>query len=178
MGGADGIGIEGFGNTGAVEVAATGTAGGAIGLALKVVPPVFRNIEVSLAGCGSGSPRGPKIFATSGGASSCLCGARRCKCAGLRREIISGRGNSTKVWSWVATSKKVPVGAAWRSSPNVIFTAPCGSCFITFCIEIGIFPSSPGDFTSAANAAGNRFKITFSGRFKASSGAMETAVAG
>jgi len=85
------------------------------------------------------------------------------------RETISGSGNSIMVESWLATSRNVPGGEAWRNSPKEILTEPVGNWANTF--RNGSCRSPPPvDLTEAAREAGSRDKTTRNGRAKVSSG--------
>ena len=69
-------------------------------------------------------PLGPNGPAMSSVTSICFCAARRESRPGLSRLRISLRGRATFLGSCSPPELTKTPGAAWRSSPNVIFTEP------------------------------------------------------
>lgn len=77
-------------------------------------------------------PKGPVI---SGGRSKCFCVGLRPNVLKFKRARISLSGNTTGSESYSSFTLN-SVGAAWRSSPKVIFTTPKANCGVILPIEI------------------------------------------
>ncbi len=113
-------------------------------------------------------PFSPKGLVTSSGTSTTFCSVWRGSFARLIRLRISPSGNETGTWSQSVVSRNTP-GAANRSSPKEILTAPCGSWAMirkrgramvsapTFCCR-----------SFACNSAGSPSRIGCNGRRRVS----------